>query len=348
MVKTYTGKAVCCCVRSVVILEVFLLLSASGQAHADVAISVAENQTNVFAGRETCVQATLVSGSEFKGRLVWSLSVAGRTIQRGERSCALVPATAQCFEMSLQIPPVKEGIVLEAVLSMAALDGSSGQSVARLEKQLFIFHNDPFAGRQQWLRTLSIHLFDPLNITAEKLTASHIPYKRLGNIEVFSALGRGILIIGEGLSLDRYRGIDEMMLRALEAGIAVICLAPAEGRIAVPAIVTIPDYLQQFSFKSSGAVKGLDKRLALDGWSLNNGLQPCGIGLQADRGVVTVDITQDPHSWPWLEIHAGAEGKKLVVCCYGIIEQWDSHPASRYLFSRMLEYVWGGHNSTKN
>jgi hypothetical protein len=157
-----------------------------------------------------------------------------------------------------------------------------------------------------------------------------------------------MLIIGEGLSLNSYRGIDEMIFRALNAGTAVICLAPAEGLITMPATAAIPVHLRQFSLKSSAVVKELDKRLTFDGWPADNAFQNSGIVFQPDRGAVSAGIIQGHRSWPWMEIHTGEEGRKLVVCCFRIIEQWNIHPAPRYLLLRMFEYVWGGYKETKN
>ncbi|MBU4210993.1 MAG: hypothetical protein KKD33_00255, partial [Verrucomicrobia bacterium] len=65
------------------------------------------------------------------------------------------------MEIRVQMPAVKEGVVLPAVLGVSMMEAGAEQSVAAVEKKMWIYPEIPFVDRKEWLKKLDIRLFDP-------------------------------------------------------------------------------------------------------------------------------------------------------------------------------------------
>ena len=94
--------------------------------------------------------------------------------------------------LPLRIPAVKEGIALQAELSVTAYAGDGKQPAATHTKAVWIFAPDPFVDRSQWLRGLGITLFDPPGKTAEVFEKAHIPFKLTRNTDALPELEKGL------------------------------------------------------------------------------------------------------------------------------------------------------------
>jgi len=203
-------------------------------AEADVSLAVLENWSNVFGGRRAEFHCSVTARKSFQGRAGWSLAVGRRTIARGETPVTAGPQKAGSVAIQFDVPPVKEGVVMPAVLSVSCYDPKAGAPAASLEKPLWIFPEDPFAGRSQWLKQLQIHLFDPVGKTRQVFEKAAIPFTETRNVDSLSALEEGILVIGEGTPLEEHRGLPRIMIETAAKGIPVLCLAPANGQFPVP------------------------------------------------------------------------------------------------------------------
>ena len=169
------------------------------------AIEPGEKWANVFSGAEMKFHYTVHTAQAIDGRLDWSLSVNRRTVEHGQLALAAAPGHAAEVTVAFKAPEVKEGVVLESQLSLAAYAAGDQRPVAQHAKTVWIFPRDPFAGRSQWLKGLKITLFDPGGKTADVLEKARVPFAFTKNTAALGDLRDGLLVIGEGTPWRDYR-----------------------------------------------------------------------------------------------------------------------------------------------
>lgn len=320
----------------------FILVVSTGTIFAEEAklmVALQEQWSNVFGGKESVFHLSVRAQEELNGRVGWQFSSSGRTLARGEREVSVQPGEIETVEVRLQVPEVKEGVVMQASLSVSVYKGGADDAVTNLEKQIWIFPEDPFSHQKQWLKELKIHLFDPEKKTAEVFSDAEIPFDRVSNIDSFAEIKEGVLIIGEGVSLRDYRGLSKMMLKAAAAGTPVLCLTLAGGEMTFPGMgdVDLPQP-KSMSFRRNDIITELDKRLDADAWPPDGKVVVGSVKLNGEKGPVVGEIEKQD-GWPWVEIDFGNKEGRLVICGFGIIEKWNSGPTPRFLLARILEYL---------
>ena len=319
------------------------LLFVANVAAADdpLRITAREPWSNVFGGKEVPWTFDVTSAQARQVRIGWSLAVDGSVIVRRETTARTDPGAQQPVEIKIELPPVKEGVVMPAVLTLMAFTGDGTQAAATLEKPIWIFAKDPFAGRQDWLKRLEIKLFDPRGDTAKVLSDAGVPFAETKNVDAFDSLKGGLLLVGEGCSFKEYRGLADQLVRAAAAGVAVLCLAPSEGYLEAPGMggSKLPQPTAVI-LRQSDIIRHLDKRLDVH-WPPDGKCVGATIDLQGQRGPVQGEVTQEEAGWPWVEMAFGEKETKLVVCGFAVVKKWGSGPTPRYLLARMMEYVGG-------
>ncbi len=311
-------------------------------AEGDVSVTVLEGWSTVFGGRRAEFHCTVTAKASFEGRASWSLTVGRRTLARGETSVSAGPRKVGTVEIQCDLPQVAEGVVMPAVLSVACYAPNARTPAASLAKSLWIFPENPFAGRSQWLKQLRIHLFDPAGKTRNVLRKQAIPFTETGNVDSLTALDRGVLIIGEGTSFQKYRGLPRIMIQVAAKGIPVLCLAPSDGQFVLPGTqeADLPRP-SRITFRRADVIRELDKRLDAGTWPPDGKVAAGGVALKSDRDRVIAQVVAGDAGWPWLEVRfAGGRGK-LIVCSFALMRKWDAGPTPRFLFARLLAYANG-------
>ena len=305
-------------------------------------IRLQEPWSNVFAGKETVFHATLATIEPFDGRLAWRFSVDGRTLSRGESAVKAGPTATGTVEVRINVPAVKPGVIMQTTLSVSASQTGSDKEVATLDRTLWVFPEDPFTGRTEWLKKLNIRLFDPVGTTAKLFTDGGVPFAEIRNVDALTSIEAGTLIVGEGVSLKEYRGLAENLIKAAAAGRPVLCLALDNGEMQLPVSVN-PALPQPTSlvFHQQDIITQLDKRLDAGGWKRNGKASASGLKLRGDRGPVMAEVSRDAGMWPWMELGFEKENGKLVVCGFGIVGAWAESPTPRFLLLKVLEHVSG-------
>jgi hypothetical protein len=309
-------------------------------AEDDVAVTVREKWSNVFAGRRAEFHCTVAVKKPFQGRIGWSLAVGRRTIARDETLVIAGPRKAGTVTIQCDLPQVAEGVVMPAVLSVACYGPNGGPPAASLVKPLWIFHEDPFASRSQWLKKLRLHLFDPAGKTRDLLYKASIPFTETRNVDSLTALEAGILIIGEGTSLAEYRALPRIMMRTAAKGIPVLCLAPSKGQFAIPgAEDSDQPSPSRITFRRADVIRQFDKRLDDGAWSSDGKVAIAGLVLKSDQSRVIAEAVSADAGWSWFEAHFGEARGKLIVCGFGLVRKWDAGPTPRFFLVRLLEYI---------
>ena len=96
-----------------------------------------------------------------------AFSVDQHVVARGEAPLSPRQGRAAEFTLKFKTPDVKEGVVLAGQVSIVVTSKTRPERKARLDRPLWLFPRDPFAGRTIWLRDRKIVLFDPPGRTAK-------------------------------------------------------------------------------------------------------------------------------------------------------------------------------------
>ncbi|MGV3483863.1 MAG: hypothetical protein ACO1RT_05555 [Planctomycetaceae bacterium] len=313
---------------------------ASTAAAVDVQIHPLELHTNEFGGRETTRRFRIESDQPLTARFVWSLSAQQRTLARGEQD---IHVAGMGDEVSIQfrLESLRDEVILPLTLRVAVVVDQ--RQISSEELRLWLFPEDPFLPRSEWLRSLDITLFDPAENTATVFDDAEIPYRPARNSAALDNVpGSGVLMIGEGVSLRQHRGLGDAALRAAAKGRRVILLAPADGALPVPgsgghnlAGSHAPGELRLVRHQ---VIVELDKRLDSQAWAgTNNTIPSRRLLIESHRGRVEATVSEESHAWPWVEVRFPETDGVFVVCGFRIIEHWNRGPTPRFLMVRLLE-----------
>jgi hypothetical protein len=310
-------------------------------ADAKVSMIVLEDWSNVFGGQPAEFHCAITAKKSFRGRAGWALAVGRATIARGEASVSVGPQKTETVEIRFDVPQLKESVVMPAALSVACYAANADTPAGSLSKPLWVFPEDPFANRSQWLKQLQIHLFDPVGKTRQVFLDAEVPFSETRNVDSLSALKGGLLVIGEGTSLEEYRGLSRIAAATAAKGIPVLCLAPASGQFPVPGLDQTDPLLRPtgISFRRADVIRELDKRLDAQAWPPDGEVATASLAVKSDRGRVIARVVEGGADWPWLEAGFSAKGGKLIVCGFGLVGKWNAGPTPRFLFARLLDYM---------
>lgn len=308
-----------------------------------VSIVAQEPWADFWGGKEILFHFAVSSDQAMTGRAGWKFSCGDRTLARQEREIAPGPGKTEILEIRVQMPEVKEGVVLPAALTVSLVEAGSVKAVAAVEKKIWIYPENPFVDRKEWLKKLDIRLFDPEKKTGECFEKAGIPFQRVNNCEALSEIKDGIIIVGEGVSFNDYKGLSEVLFKAAARGVPVLCLAPSGGTCSLPGVgeneLPVP---QSMTFHRNELIARLDKRLDAGTWPPDGVIFGTTMAIKSMRGTIVGEVEKGHKEWPWLEMTFDKPQGKFILCHFAIIEKWESGPAPRFFLARMMEYLTSG------
>ena len=193
-------------------------------------IEPVEKWADVFSGAEVKFHYAVRTTAALDGRLDWSLSVNQRTVEHGQLPLLAREGRAANVTVAVKVPEVKEGVILQCQLRVAAYMPGEQKPTAEHVKKVWIFPRDPFADRSEWLKGLKISLFDPEGKTADVLEKAHVPFTFIKNTSALEDIEKGILVIGEGAAWRDYRSLGESTAKAAVAACRSSAWHRAKGR----------------------------------------------------------------------------------------------------------------------
>jgi hypothetical protein len=317
---------------------------ACGQAAKPV-LQPREPWTNLFADQDV-VRHFTVEPPNAQGRLVWTFADAnGRVYERG-RGEAPLPAGGKPVKIAFRTPTLKPGVVQEAALTVSLIAGKD-EAGATYRQKMWIFPADPFADRTKWLADLGIKLYDPhpKAKTSALFTEMKIPFEDIPRLAGLDDKLEGVIVIGEGASLQEEPELMPALARAAARGARVLCLAPAAGRFVVPGADVADDVAGAGLDTAPGSltlarqhiIRSLDKRLDPLGWPPKGSIVSHGFVLKAIDDQVTAEVVPGAKGWSWMAVDFAEKKGRLVVCGFSLVGSWDASPTPRYLLRRILE-----------
>src|SRR5262249_43237495 len=117
----------------------------------------------------------------------------------------------------------------------------------------------------------------------------------------------------------------------------VLCLAPTDGVLPLPGSDNALPAPGHMSFHRRDIITSLDKRLDANAWGPAATAFSRSMKIKADEGKVVAEFAADAEGWPWIQIDFPDKKGRLIVCCFALVEHWNSGPTPRFLFARALE-----------
>jgi hypothetical protein len=210
-----------------------LLAACAAAADETATITPVEKWSCVFGDKEVTLHFRVANkkagNAGVEGRLQWHYSANQRTLARGE--VEIRRNDSGIAEVVLQIPKVRDGVIFQTDLAVSYVPRGANDEAATLTKPLWLFPEDPFADQRETLKERGLSLFDPEGRTAALFEKIELPHQRIRNVAALEDRGEhSYVIVGEGTSPIRNRGLAERLLSFAAAGGPVLMLAPSEGR----------------------------------------------------------------------------------------------------------------------
>ncbi|MDA3798435.1 MAG: hypothetical protein PF692_05065 [Kiritimatiellae bacterium] len=291
-----------------------------------------------FAGSEV-KNAFSISGVEtdrLSGQ--WRLSIANHTVMRGEAALNTAGGIAP-FNISFTLPEVKSGIIADLILDLSVIDVDSGNKLVTTNKIIKSFSQDTFVDMNKWLKSLDIVLFDPEKTTAELFDNLKIPYRFTKNTDALTEINQGIVIVGEGVSLNENKGLWNVLVDVASRNVPVLCLALRDGEMKIPGIGTTDNSPKPsaLTIKRYQAITDLNKSLDRQSWCGERMVASQSVIFKGERDQVIASIEEGSKNWLWLEQSFEGSTAKLVLCQFQIIKNWKQSPVPQYLLLNILE-----------
>lgn len=298
-------------------------------------IEAVSQRRDYFGAEKAALAYQCVCQDAVQGKILWQYAAGARTLARGEEPLELAAGRPGRFELPVEFPPVRDGVIFETKMVVTVVDADN-EVLAKIEHPLWLFPEDPYTDRREWLESLDLHLYDPEDSTVKLFEEAKIPYSRITNSNVLADFDEGILIVGSGTSLRKNRGLTDSLMELAQRGVRVICLAPIDGEFAWPTREAFPQ-LSNVQFASKHVIHDLDKRLNPDFDTLADDAELRNkITLESHRGQLRVNLSEVSKAWPWWQVRFHNEGT-CILCCFDLVQHWDDSPTPRFLLARLFE-----------
>jgi len=291
-----------------------------------------------FAGSEV-KNVFSISGVETKSLSgQWRLSVANHTVARGEKALNMANGLVP-FNISFTLPELKPGIITDLILDLSVIDVDSGNKLVTTNKIIKSFSQNAFVDMDNWLESLNIVLFDPEKTTVKLFDNLNIPYRFTKNIDALTEINQGIVIVGEGVSLDENKGLWNVLVDVASRNIPVLCLALREGEMRIPGvgITEKSPKPSALTIKRYQAITDLNKSLDRQSWCGKRMVASQSVIFKGECDLVIAGVEEGCNNWLWLEQSFEGSTAKLVLCQFQLIKNWNRSPVPQYLLLNILE-----------
>ncbi len=289
----------------------------------------------VFAGDSFTLPVVIHTDQTFSGLLSWSLWLDRHVVGRREQAVEVLPGALSSVSLEMTLPEVRDGISLECRLQLDLTD-RQGHAMASRQMPLTVFVRDPFALKRRWIERLPLHLFDPEGHTATAFEATGIPFQPIRSLDALDPSHGGVLVIGEGLSLEAYRGVFNEAVRLAAAGRAVFVMAPSDGEFFLPGATDETSLPVGVALRMHDVIGSFDKRFEEHYWRRDSRNRSAAFQLAGYRDLPVFKV--GAHGWPWVEF-SWPGNRRMLVCGFSMIRDWETSPVPRYLLADILEYL---------
>jgi hypothetical protein len=307
-----------------VLLGVLMILQVSagpGSAPAD---------CNVFAGRDERVVVKGLEGLPAgEMQVSYSISKESRTIARGTARVESDGSVA----LSVRLPELKPGVAMRFDLELRA-GSDQGQRVK--QGTLWTFSELPLVTGYKPTGERQLMLYDPAGDTEKAFQSIGLAYESANRLEAVADATNAVIIVGEGVSLEKERALGDVMTAAVMRGNRVLLLAPTEGVIRPPAGAPWRLVAGAASAVLGGARKAGAPSLDLGAFPPAKPLNRAFFRFNSETEGTTVTVSPDSGEqavgWDYVQ-----RPGRFRACGLGVVENWDKTPAMRWFLIDMVE-----------
>ena len=266
-----------------------------------------------------------------------SLSVKGRRVARGRILPSKGSDEGRTARIRVDVPSVKPGVVMKALLEVAVMDRDGDPRVASASRRLYLFPKGAFEGRTAWLKERRIRVFAPNGDLIRRFEDSGIPFERIHNSRRIRSLSSGWLWIGGEMDLRGNRELVEAATAAAANGCRVVSLGFQGGATPLPGVSAgRSEDIERLTFRGPDVVETFDERF--DALTASNAEGAAGpFELETEDGRVVARFGPNGgRSWHWF-LAEYKDGGTFVLTSLPLVERWTTSPVPRYLVLGMLE-----------
>jgi hypothetical protein len=273
--------------------------------------------------------------------LAWEVAVGGAVVARGECRMERRDHDRRAARVTFGVPSLRPDVVMEGVFRVWRIHPDRSLAGRPAERRFPLLGENPFLGREAWLRQLRIVVFDPEGMTSEALKSLGVPHERTTNPDALQALHPGFLLIAEGLSFRDYRALPGLLLQAATSGIPTLCLAPIGGEMELPILRPDPTRRIRVEFGDRSVADVLDKHSGTNAWGELGVPFSSSFHLVGTASALVAEVRKDSEGWAWIAIRGEPPQASMVVCGFGLVENWERTPAARRLLLVVMEHTAG-------
>lgn len=314
---------------------VLILLSLLPLPAWSLEVNVDYDWKGIFAGEITQYKIVVTSKKKSNVLLSWELLFKGRTVSSGVQDVRFNSDANKVVSLPLRVPAMKSGIHLSSQLIISVVNAEHKKSY---QTQIFVYGPNLFLADTAIFRQLNIKLFDPVGRTSSFLSESKIPYYELSREEILTPSMDGLIVVGSGVDLNRYRGLIDVLIKLVEKGVKVLVLQPSSGNVSLSGFTANKAiHPSTFSFSTDSIVNSFARGYQ---WVVDDPLKKSGIILRNHRQNILANIVEyQQDSWDWMSMSFQHSGGRLIICMLPFIEHNDSGPIPKLLLGRLLMHV---------
>ena len=334
-------------IAAAVVLQIFTAETYSEPAAADAdptaTITPVEKWSCLFGDQDVTLHFRVANkkagNAGVEGRLQWHYSANQRTLARGEAEIGR--NESGIAEVILRVPKVRDGVIFQTDLAIACVPRGANAAVATLTKTLWLFPEDPFVDQRETLKERQLSLFDPEGRTAALFEKIQLPHQLIRNATALDDREEhSYVIVGEGTSLIRNRGLAERLLSFAASGGTVLMLAPSEGVLPMPGEASqkgVENVAQpgELRFRQHHVIREFDKRLDSTFLPGTSDFAGSKVTLRTRLSHIGMEVSDDG-DWPWLTIEYPETNGRFIFCGFSLVQHWENGPTPRYLLNRIL------------
>ncbi|MBS0205598.1 MAG: hypothetical protein JSS49_22070 [Planctomycetes bacterium] len=294
--------------------------------------------TNLFAGRSVQFDCQVASRDAGLATMLWSVSLNRAVLRRGEIPVTMAPDKPVDVSVEFELPGIRPGVIVPAALELELVRPDGKRFSRTIELQ--VFSPEVTATREQWFKNLELSVFDPGRKTRATLDGMKIPYRTVDAPK--PQLTGGILIYGEGMEAARLKVSWQGAIETAASGRRVIVLASNPGSIPLDGLLMPGEVGESavvpgaVSLRRNDRIREFDKFLDSTEWPAPGQLNVASLNVLATPQGPRIEFRDEAAGWNWLDVRY-PNGGRLVWTGVGLIESWETTPAARYLFVKLLE-----------
>ncbi len=326
---------------SLLICTVFVFYSAGFTfAQENGALSLQEQWRTVFSDQEVVLHLKLSSSQTLSPTGFWILSYNNRTLSQGTFVTGQSAPEGQNAQISVHIPPVKEGVMISAELVIRVPFLNDQENALELKEGVFIFPYDPFAANKESLKEARIGLFDPQEQekSGRMFEQLGLPFEEQSNMDALPAFDGKMLIVGEGVDFKNSPALWTELLALAERGVPVLILAPQSGEFYLSSAGEKNSQFEKVVLARETVIKEFNKNFdihwAPEGRTVAIGFKP--VAGESDF-LFVADSSTD--AWPWLELVPASSKAKIILCGFDLSGAMEKSPTPRFLLAEIIHMM---------